>query len=250
MHPSEVPTSANPPLPSAPPRQQRLQVFPFYPKRSLQLRAVVPLTVRAEPAVKKEKKSPETLRHRHQKAQKAKSTPNAKDEKGKREKKKVLRGTLAPPAAAAARLATPRALAVRLAALSTGSGSNQERPRPQQATDRARSANVLLNESLDAEEDKFASSFSQFEPVKRSRSESPLRSSDVQAGQARQEANINDLVDELEDKVRNLDHVKDAVAQSSADRFAQQQQPWQPQDRRQQQQQQQQQQQANNNRRP
>ena len=87
------------------------------------------------------------------------------------------------------------------------------------AAEYARNANTLLSESIDAEEDKFASSLS---PRTSRRPESPLRPEDVRAAQAQQEANINDLVDELEDKVRNLDHVKQAVARSSASRLSQQ----------------------------
>jgi len=109
------------------------------------------------------------------------------------------------------------------AAGAVGGAKAAAREVSQKASEYARNANTLLSESIDAEEDKFASTFSpQNDPRMPRRRESPVRAEDVRAAQAQQEANINDLVDELEDKVRNLDHVKQAVGKSSASRFTQQ----------------------------
>lgn len=64
-----------------------------------------------------------------------------------------------------------------------------------------------LNETLDAAEDKIGSTLAAAKPKRKS----PLSTADVARAEATQEADINDLIDEVEDKVRNLDGVKKSL---------------------------------------
>lgn len=98
-------------------------------------------------------------------------------------------------------------------AQSSAHRTNQSAENAADKTDNyAKRVAVSLNESIDAAEDKFAASFSPNagSPQNR-RPGSPVSAEVLHAAQAREEANINDLIDELEDKVRDLDHIKDAV---------------------------------------